>query len=91
MYDRSFKPYLYLIQNYSIGETSITNCVCKTPPIYTIYYFDLFFHAISYDPIRVGARLVLLIYLCFPAHYGFTRYMDFFADEYHTLYIFFPL
>lgn len=42
------------------------------------------------NSIRVGARLVLLIYLCFPVHYGFTRYMNFFVDEYPTL-IFFPL
>lgn len=38
--------------------------------------------------IRVGACSVLLLYLCFPAHYGFTRYMDFLADGYPTLYSF---
>jgi len=79
-----FKPYLYLIQNYSTAETSIIMFVKHRRSMQSTTSICSFIRS---HMIRVGAYLVLLIYRCFSAHYGFTRYMDFFADEY-PLYFF---
>jgi len=70
-------------------RNQLTNYVCKTPPIYAIYHFDLFFHAISYS-ICVGARLILL-------WFTFLLIMDlqdicWFLEQMNILlFIFFPL
>lgn len=77
-------------QNYSRRETSATNCVCKTPPIYAIYHFDLLSR--SRKSIWIGVcptlyprdpRVRSLSY----ARYGFTRYTISFAGRFPVIYI----
>jgi len=69
MYDRMihFKPYLYLIQNYSTAETSIIMFVKHRRSMQSTTSICSFIRS---HMIRVGAHLVLLIYRCFSAHYG---------------------